>query len=394
MKHNNHHFGTSKKLFGRTPKEVWRQFPGKSKGVEIQQQSEMRHCTSRSGLKREDVKDDALTKRVGVWSALRLKTRGGKIQQHLKKWPTRRRSGPAKSFEVETCHPEVREKKKLAMRAARAEAQEVKLKLIKDKKAAAVVENEPESEQESDDEEYQQVMKRAAELRTLRNERLRAKAVALEEAAALQENELEAGPRIDDEEAASQVLASMLLACQTEIEPPARIERAQFDSPLPPSSPPPASSPEVSPQRHQHKSRAWASPPEWDDPGSPLPQSAYERMPWPRLFKSLFGNLSEKPSVRILFGQELIPAKIRGDRRSVQGKSTNGQAKLATSRISHQHQNGTNLYVLEKSEQSKESENIADKLNMFQAYEHDWMVVNHGDEEHSNEEDKLFEAWG
>jgi hypothetical protein len=63
----------------------------------------------------------------------------------------------------------------------------------------------------------------------------------------------------------------------------------QFDSPLPPSSPPPPSSPELTPQRHQVKSRAWASPPEWDDPGSPLPQSAYERMPWPRLFKSLFG---------------------------------------------------------------------------------------------------------
>ncbi|KAJ7090007.1 hypothetical protein C8R44DRAFT_751251 [Mycena epipterygia] len=57
-------------------------------------------------------------------------------------------------------------------------------------------------------------------------------------------------------------------------------------SALPPSSPPPAS-PEV-PQRPQ-VSRSWVSPGEWDDPGSPLPSSAYERMPWPRLFKSLFG---------------------------------------------------------------------------------------------------------
>jgi hypothetical protein len=67
------------------------------------------------------------------------------------------------------------------------------------------------SEQDSDDEEYQQLLKRAAELRALRDERRRAKALALEEAAVLQELELDAGPRIDDEEVASQVLASMLL---------------------------------------------------------------------------------------------------------------------------------------------------------------------------------------
>ncbi|KAJ6597139.1 hypothetical protein DFH09DRAFT_1072045 [Mycena vulgaris] len=34
--------------------------------------------------------------------------------------------------------------------------------------------------------------------------------------------------------------------------------------------------------------KSWVSPGEWDEPASPSPH-AYERMPWPRLFKSLFG---------------------------------------------------------------------------------------------------------
>ncbi|KAJ7107442.1 hypothetical protein C8R44DRAFT_744634 [Mycena epipterygia] len=104
------------------------------------------------------------------------------------------------------------------------------------------------------------------------------------------------------EEVASRVLTSMYRARQRETKKAAEMfatpqrGRKQREvggtttpcefSPLPPSSPPPAS-PEV-PQRPQ-VSRSWVSPGEWDDPGSPLPSSTYERMPWPRLFKSLFG---------------------------------------------------------------------------------------------------------
>ncbi|KAJ6523892.1 hypothetical protein DFH09DRAFT_1096391 [Mycena vulgaris] len=67
-------------------------------------------------------------------------------------------------------------------------------------------------------------------------------------------------------------------------------------SSLLPSSPPPIS-PTTPKHRRGHReipahtSRAWASPGEWDDPGpgSPLPSSTYEHMPWPTLFKGLFG---------------------------------------------------------------------------------------------------------
>ncbi|KAJ7141043.1 hypothetical protein C8R44DRAFT_866705 [Mycena epipterygia] len=105
-----------------------------------------------------------------------------------------------------------------------------------------------------------------------------------------------------DEEVASRVLTSMYRARQRETEKAAEMlatpqrgrEQREVSetttpcefSPLPPSSPPPAS-PEV-PQQPP-VSRSWVSPGEWEDPGSPLPNSAYERMPWPRLFKSLFG---------------------------------------------------------------------------------------------------------
>ncbi|KAJ7101230.1 hypothetical protein B0H15DRAFT_796073 [Mycena belliarum] len=102
----------------------------------------------------------------------------------------------------------------------------------------------------------------------------------------------------DDEEVASQVLTSMLLARHQQLQDESTTTTSDTSkaptsprvsppgSPLPPSSPPPASSP----QEHRvRKTKGWASPGEWDDPGSPLPTSAYERMPWPRLFKRFWG---------------------------------------------------------------------------------------------------------
>ncbi|KAJ7260060.1 hypothetical protein C8J57DRAFT_1233080 [Mycena rebaudengoi] len=49
-------------------------------------------------------------------------------------------------------------------------------------------------------------------------------------------------------------------------------------SPLPPSSPPPASPIAI---EEGCRRKSWVSPGEWEDPGSPLPNSADERMPWP-----------------------------------------------------------------------------------------------------------------
>ncbi|KAJ6522118.1 hypothetical protein DFH09DRAFT_1097367 [Mycena vulgaris] len=72
----------------------------------------------------------------------------------------------------------------------------------------------------------------------------------------------------------------------------AGLEHSKGDS-LPPSSPPPispADSRAAAKMMPPGKSGGWVSPGEWDHPGSPLPSSAYERMPWPRLFKSLFGH--------------------------------------------------------------------------------------------------------
>ncbi|KAJ7431725.1 hypothetical protein FB451DRAFT_1381386 [Mycena latifolia] len=114
----------------------------------------------------------------------------------------------------------------------------------------------------------------------------------------------------DDEEAASQVLASMLLERQREEEnlsatnanthTPPRAHRHHSPggaqeapvgpvwSPLPPSSPPPES-PDALRSVGGPRKRGWVSPGEWEEPGSPLPSSAYERMPWPWLFSRLFG---------------------------------------------------------------------------------------------------------
>ncbi|KAJ6484286.1 hypothetical protein DFH09DRAFT_1106603 [Mycena vulgaris] len=109
-------------------------------------------------------------------------------------------------------------------------------------------------------------------------------------------------PRDEDEAVASQVLSSMFLARQQQIQmqdspvnctTPSRNSRRRHETPpLPPSSAPSASP--AGPQRPSQANKkvprkSWVSPGEWDDPGSPLPSSAYERMPWPRLFNSLFG---------------------------------------------------------------------------------------------------------
>jgi hypothetical protein len=87
------------------------------------------------------------------------------------------------------------------------------------------------SEQDSGDEEYRALLKRAADLRALRDEKRRVKALALEEAAVLQEPELDVGPRIDDEEVASQVLATMLLVrvFQCHLRPPSDLTLGASD---------------------------------------------------------------------------------------------------------------------------------------------------------------------
>ncbi|KAJ7136895.1 hypothetical protein C8R44DRAFT_728839 [Mycena epipterygia] len=100
-----------------------------------------------------------------------------------------------------------------------------------------------------------------------------------------------AGSVGSDEEVASQVLTSMYLARQHETEnilatPKRERDLGRAFSPLPPASSPEAAIPPLRPV----KSRGWVSPGEWDDPGSPLPNSAYQRMSWPRLFRSLFGS--------------------------------------------------------------------------------------------------------
>ncbi|KAJ7433334.1 hypothetical protein FB451DRAFT_1196248 [Mycena latifolia] len=109
----------------------------------------------------------------------------------------------------------------------------------------------------------------------------------------------------ENEQMASEVLTSMLLARQRQtqdesqtagVTTPQRwtsLERAAPPtlSPLPPSSPLPES-PEPSVHRRQGippRKGGWVLPGEWDDPGSPLPSSAYDRMLWPRLFRRFFG---------------------------------------------------------------------------------------------------------
>ncbi|KAJ6601125.1 hypothetical protein DFH09DRAFT_1069802 [Mycena vulgaris] len=109
-------------------------------------------------------------------------------------------------------------------------------------------------------------------------------------------NTLEAS--VEDEEVASQVLTSMYMARQQQMQEAAggdlgynyrRPSHSSKTPVLPPSSPPPPSPEDIHHRRPPVPRKSWVSPGEWDEPGSPLPHGAYERMPWPRLFKSLFG---------------------------------------------------------------------------------------------------------
>ncbi|KAJ7827918.1 hypothetical protein B0H13DRAFT_1917403 [Mycena leptocephala] len=121
----------------------------------------------------------------------------------------------------------------------------------------------------------------------------------------------------EDEAIASQVLSSMYLARKLEDQReerrtighgtresgPARVP--QDWSPLPPSLPPPPSTPDTSELRQATPdSPEWrqATPPEgsaqinqavtpeWDGPESPLPRGAFERMPWRQLFQRWAGG--------------------------------------------------------------------------------------------------------
>ncbi|KAJ7689140.1 hypothetical protein B0H17DRAFT_1135190 [Mycena rosella] len=94
-----------------------------------------------------------------------------------------------------------------------------------------------------------------------------------------EDSDSEEWAQVANETIASKVLSSMYRKSGGTVSPLPPSSPLPPFSPLPPSSPP---SPETPPQRAPH--RAWASPEEWDDPGSPLPPSAYERMPWARLF--------------------------------------------------------------------------------------------------------------
>ncbi|KAJ6511619.1 hypothetical protein DFH09DRAFT_1100374 [Mycena vulgaris] len=213
-------------------------------------------------------------------------------------------------------HPELREKNKLAKRASRAAKKLAKRKWDPPKKQKVVTEEIISSDEEilTSDEGYLKFTPRICGPQTPSPTVSELCGVPF---AADPPNDLET--RGEDKEVASQVLTSMYLARQHQMESlsaesnsgtcalgvhgligalttpkhngRAGRESSKGDS-LPPSSPPPIS-PADPRQAHQviapGKSGGWVSPGEWDDPGSPLPSSAYERMPWPQLFKSLFG---------------------------------------------------------------------------------------------------------
>ncbi|KAJ6491880.1 hypothetical protein DFH09DRAFT_1453147 [Mycena vulgaris] len=204
-------------------------------------------------------------------------------------------------------HPELREKNKLAKRASRAAKKLAKRKWDPPKKQKVVTEEIMSSDEEipTSDEEHEDTEKyfkfapRICSPRTPSPTVSELCGVAFD---ANPPNDLET--RGEDEEVASQVLTSMYLARQHQMKnlsagsdsgtralgihdltgaltTPKRGGRAgrelsKGDS-LPPSSLPP-----ISPAHRviaPGKSGVWVSPGEWDDPGSPLLNSAYERMP-------------------------------------------------------------------------------------------------------------------
>ncbi|KAJ6524636.1 hypothetical protein DFH09DRAFT_1096042 [Mycena vulgaris] len=215
-------------------------------------------------------------------------------------------------------NPELREKNKLAKRALRAAKKLAKRKWDPPKKAKEarmeILSDEeiPTTDKEHEDmEEYLKFATQICGPRTPSPTISEMCGVAFD--TDLPEN-LET--RGQDEAVASQVLTSMYLARRHQMETltvgsgsttrvldvhglttPKRSVRAGLEhrkgDSLPPSSPPPispADSHAAPKMMRPGKSGGWVSPGEWDDPGSPLPSSAYERMPWPRLFKSLFGH--------------------------------------------------------------------------------------------------------
>ncbi|KAJ6466183.1 hypothetical protein DFH09DRAFT_1112381 [Mycena vulgaris] len=220
-------------------------------------------------------------------------------------------------------HPELREKNKLAKRASRAAKKLAKRKWDPPKKQKVVTEEIMSSDEEilTSDEEHEDLEEYPKFDSPIRGPRTPSPTVS--ELCGVPfdaDPPNNSEPQGEDEEVASQVLTSMYLARQHQMQSlsvgshsgtralgvhrltgtlttpkcdgRAGREPSEGDS-LPPSSPPPISPADPRQARQviaPEKSGGWVSPGEWDEPGSPLPSSAYERMPWPRLFKSLFGT--------------------------------------------------------------------------------------------------------
>ncbi|KAJ6556862.1 hypothetical protein DFH09DRAFT_1317796 [Mycena vulgaris] len=187
----------------------------------------------------------------------------------------------------------MREKKKMQMREARAAKKLAKQKWDPPKRQK---EHSKGTCSDGDDEETPEFA--AADETTEYRPRERSLTVSemMGDQSADESNTLDAS--FEDEEMVSQVLTSMYLARQQQMEQAAggdleyncRTPSHSSKTPaLPPSSPPSASSADA-----HHRGRplvprkSWVSPGEWDEPASSSPH-AYERMPWSRLFKSLFG---------------------------------------------------------------------------------------------------------